>query len=389
MDIRRTAPIAALLAGLTSLLGASNLAAQDPPGSGDPGSQPGDDQPTTQRVVPTNSFLVSGYGTVGYLARTEGDKANAFTASFNPILLFQFQDKILFEAELEFEVEDGITETGLEFAQLDYVATDNVTLVAGKFLLPFGVFSERIHPTWINKFPSSPPIYGHGGGQFGVEPLLPILADIGVMGRATVTPGPWQLGLSAYVTQGPAVEGEFEQPGEGEEGFGAPEFEFPASSGDNNTGKMPGFRVDIALPPWVEVNGSFLNGDYDDEGVLDFTAWNVAAELRYAGFEARGEYLQVRQEFETPEGFPTVRRQGFYAQASYRTGPWEPVVRWTQVFDDKVNGATVSEGAWQAGFSLDYWFSPSVALMAGYELNREDGIELENDRFLVHIAFGY
>jgi hypothetical protein len=389
MGTSRTLRTATALAAPTLLLGALNLAAQDPPASGDTGSEPRDDQPTAGRIVPTNSFLVTGYGTVGYAARPQGDKENQFTASFSPILLFQFQDRILFEAEFEFELTEGVTETGLEYAQLDYVATDNLTLSAGKFLVPFGVFGERIHPTWINKFPSSPPIYGHHVAQFGVEPLMPILSDIGVMGRATVAPGPWQLSLNAYITQGPALEGELEEPGEGEEDFHAPEFAFPASSSDNNTGKMPGFRVDIALPPWFEVNGSFLNGDYDEEGVLDFTGWNIAGEVRYKGFEARGEYLQVRQEIETLEGFPILRRHGFYGQASYRIGPWEPVFRWTQVLDDKLDGVVVGDGARQFGFGLDYWFSPSVALMAGFELNDEEGPEIDNNRILVHVAFGY
>lgn len=364
----------------TLLAGASGLSAQDPET---------EDRGSAGRVLPTNSFVMSGYGTVGYFTRTQGERINAFTASISPIFLFQFQDKILFEAEFEFELQEGVTETGLEYAQLDYVATDNITFVGGKFLVPFGVFGERLHPTWINKFPTSPPIYGHHVSAFGTAPLMPILADIGVMGRATITPGPWQITLNSYVTQGPAVEGEIdaEEPDPGE--FEAPELEFPASSSDNNTGKMTGLRLDIALPPWFEVNGSFLNGDYDDLGVLDFTGWNLAAEFRHRQFEVRGEYMQIRQEIEALEGFQTLRRHGFYAQASYRTGPWEPVLRWTQIFDDQLDGTLVSGGARQAGFGLDYWVGPSVALMVGYELNRESGVELDNDRIVAHVAFGF
>jgi len=385
MGTRRSGSIASSLLGLAALLiGAAGLTAQNPE-TGESSS--------AHRIIPTNSFVMSGYGTVGYFTRTQGERINAFTASFAPLFLFQFQDRILFEAELEFEIEDGVTQTGLEYAQLDYVATDNITLVAGKFLLPFGVFGERIHPSWINKFPTSPPIYGHGETGFGAAPLMPVLADVGVMGRATLTPGPWQISVNGYVTQGPAIEeedhpeDEGEEPGPGE--FDVPEFDFPASSGDNNIGKMPGLRLDIALPPWFEVNGSFVNGDYDEDGVLDFTGWNLAGEFRHRQFEARGEYLQVRQEVEALEGLQTLRRHGFYAQASYRTGPWEPVVRWTQIFEDRLNGAVVAEGAWQAGFGLDYWFSPSVAAMAGYEINREGGIELDNNRLVIHLAFGY
>ncbi len=348
-----------------------------------------DDEPTIMRIVPTHSFVLTGYGTVGYGLRTEGENENQFTASFNPIMLFQFQDRILFEAEFEFELQEGVTETGLEYAQLDYVATDHLTFTAGKFLVPFGVFGERLHPTWINKFPSPPPLYGHHVAQFGAKPLMSILTDIGVMGRATVPVGDWQLSLNGYLTQGPQLEGEFPDAVDVGEDFEAPELTFPASSGDNNTAKMPGLRLDIALPPWFEVSGSFLNSDYDSESNLDFTGWNLAAEFRRSGFELRGEYLQVRQEIETLTAFPTLRRHGFYAQAAYRVAQWEPVLRWTQVFDDKIGDTTTRPGAWQAGIGLDYWFSPTVAVMAGFELNREDGPELDNDRFLVHVAFGF
>ena len=338
---------------------------------------------TGERVVPTHHTVISGYGTVGYLYRTQGDNQNEFTASINPIFLFQFQDRILFEAEFEFELEEGITETGLEYAQLDFIAHDNLTLVGGKFLLPFGVFGERLHPTWINKFPTSPPIFGHHVAAFGAEPLIPILSDIGFMARGAFTSGPANLALNLYAVQGPSIE----EDGEGEEAI--PELDFPASSSDNNTNKLIGGRLDIALPPWAEVNFSYFNGDYDENNVLDFTGWDVAGEYRLTNVELRGEYVQTRQEIETLTGFTTVRRHGFYAQAAYRRGAWEPVFRWTQVFDDKLEGQVVEEGVWQAAFGLDYWFSPSIALMAGFELNREDGPELDNDRFVVHVAYGF
>jgi hypothetical protein len=336
----------------------------------------------TKRIVPTHNVVITGYGTIGYAYRTQGDNENQFLASINPIFLFQFQDQVLFEAEWEFELEEGITETGLEYAQLDWIVNDNLVMVGGKFLLPFGVVGERIHPSWINKFPSTPPLYGHDVVGFGVAPLLPILADVGVMARGTVRPGGYQIDLNVYVTQGPAAE-EGQAPGE------PPELEFPASSGDNNTNKTFGARLDLAMPPWAELNISVFNGDYDEDNLLDFTGWNVAGEARWSGFELRGEYIQTRQEIQTAGGFPTLRRHGFYGQLAYRRGPWEPVLRWTQVFDDKLDGEVPQQGAWQAGLGLDYWFSPSIALVGGYELNREQGPEIDNDRFVIHIAFGF
>ncbi|MCH8143263.1 MAG: porin [Gemmatimonadetes bacterium] len=334
-----------------------------------------------QRIIPTNQVLITGYGTVGYGYQTQGENINAFTSSMNPIFLFQFQDRVLFEAEFEFALEGGVTETGLEYAQLDFIATDNLTFVAGKFLLPFGVFGDRLHPTWINKFSTAPPIYGHHVSAFGAEPLLPILSDMGVMVRGVVNAGRFNLGINMYAVQGPSIEGDPTEE--------VPELEFLASSEDGNTNKMLGGRLDIALPPWAELNVSYFNGDYDDQNVLDFTGWNVAGELRTSGFELRGEYIQTRQEIEQPTGFPTLVRQGFYGQAAYRIDAWEPVFRWTQVFDSKLDGTVTDQGAWQAGFGLDYWFSPSIAFMVGYEVNREDVVEVDNDRLVMHIAFGF
>ena len=333
-----------------------------------------------ERVFPSNQVVITGYGTVGYAIETQGVNENAFNSSISPIFLFQFQDRILFEVEFEFELKEGITETGLEYAQLDYIANDNLTFVGGKFLLPFGVFGERLHPTWINKFATMPPIFGHHVSSFGASPLLPIMSDVGVMARGVLASGSAQLGLNVYVVQGPAAD---------DLTAATPELEFPASSGDNNTGKAFGGRLDFALRPWIELNASFLNGDYDDQNVLDLTAWNLAGEFHLRNFEIRGEYVQTRQEVERLTGFPSLVRDGFYAQVAYRIGSWEPVVRWTQVFDSELGGVLEDQGAWQFGLGLDYWFNPSIAFMSAYEINREDGPELDNDRLVVHLAFGF
>ncbi len=336
-------------------------------------------QSGSDRIVPTTNVVATGYGTVGYVYRTDGDNENEFTAAFNPIFMYQFEDKILFEAEFEFELEGGVTETGLEYAQIDYIASDALVLVGGKFLLPFGVFGERLHPTWINKFPTAPPIFGHHVSEFGAEPIIPILSGIGVMARVTARPGAASIALNGYVTNGPTA-------GEGDEEI--PELEFPSSSEDNNTNKMVGGRLDLALG-MAEVNVSFFNADYDENNVLDLTGWNVAGAYQYGRLSVRGEYIQLRQEFETVEGFPTVRRHGLYAQAAYRVGNWEPVFRWTSLFDTKIDGVVEEQGAYQVGIGLDYWISPSAAIMAGYEINREEDGELGNDRMVIHFAFGF
>ena len=37
----------------------------------------------------------------------------------------------------------------VDYAQLDYIASPYITITAGRFLTPFGIFNERLYPVWI------------------------------------------------------------------------------------------------------------------------------------------------------------------------------------------------------------------------------------------------
>lgn len=371
----------------------------------------------SRRAGPTTSFMVAGYGTAGWQATGGKGKQNDFFGSVSPLLLFQFGSRFIYEAELEFEVEEGATKTSLEYAQLDFFLNDNLTVVAGKFLLPFGVFGERLHPTWINRFASHPPLFGHGGGN--VAPLLPILSDFGAMVRGSwAFEGGRTFTASLFVTQGPSVEEHDEEEGdvhaalvgpglmsrsetqeEGDEhGDFAPlpEFQFGESTADVNQDKLVGARIGWVLAPNFEVDLSALTGAFDDDGSR-LTGVNLAAEFRRGGTEFRGEGFALWYDVEEPEtegsphdGGETVLANsgGYYLQASHRRGPWEPVVRWTQTVRASAKGYEDRDGFMQAGVGLNYWFSPAIALMASYEINDSAETDLP-DRFLVHWSFGF
>lgn len=77
-----------------------------------------------------------------------------------------------FEIESEFEREDGewgprTLEKEIEYLQLDYLAHRYLTVVAGRFLTPFGIFNERLHPIWIKNLQPTPLIFAmeHGSGN--------------------------------------------------------------------------------------------------------------------------------------------------------------------------------------------------------------------------------
>lgn len=58
-----------------------------------------------------------------------------------------------------------------EYGQVDFLATRHLTISAGRFLTPFGIYNERLTPIWIHKFQDGPIIfpigttggYGNGG----------------------------------------------------------------------------------------------------------------------------------------------------------------------------------------------------------------------------------
>src|SRR5262249_55137570 len=58
----------------------------------------------------------------------------------------------LMEVELDF-TKEGV---GVDQAQLDFIISDCMTVVAGRFISPVGWFTERMHPAWINKLPDFP-----------------------------------------------------------------------------------------------------------------------------------------------------------------------------------------------------------------------------------------
>ena len=333
-------------------------------------------------------FVLSGYGDVTYI---DQDLGNSNIASrFVPIFLFQLSEKIHIESELEFSIdENGETEVEMEYADIHYFSNDNTTITAGKFLLPFGQFGPNLHPSWINKLPSMPGVYGHHGNS-SLAPLLPILSDTGFNIRNSFNIGSAKLFTDFYIVTGPRIEaGHGEEEAGHDEGIEFPEVDFAYASGDNNDNKAMGGRIALAFLPQWEVGYSFYQGAYDDGGNLDFSASSI--DFNWIGTYAnvRGEIINTTTDGLHEDGdIEKFDRDGWYVQGTWQMrqldkdwlNPIELVVRRSKITE--FNGGE----RWTVG--INYWLEPSAALKLAYEETKLDDGDTDN-RLFVQIAFGF
>ncbi len=327
-------------------------------------------------------FLVSGYGDVEFVDVENG--TTAFAWSFNPGFHFRMAEDLHFNAELEFEmeVEDGEvkTEFDLEFAQIDYLATDWLALSVGKFLTPFNTFGPRLHPSWINRLGSAPPIYGgHDSGGF-----IPVLRSIGFMasGGQALWSDDAKMNYAVYVANGSTGEELSDPPTEDE----LLDLDF------NNTPSLDdavtlGGRLGVLPIGNLEIGVSYMTADPDSARyhLVGTDAW-----YSWEGLELRGEFAYLERD----SGGVDADVWGYWVQGGYRlrylfpeqTGfsgflnRLEPVVRWGEVrgFSEKNRE--------QLALGLNYWLFESAPLRIMYELN--DGAPDDN-RLLVQFAYGF
>lgn len=129
--------------------------------------------PVVGQEAPKPVPVITGYG--GFVANFEPNK-QTLNPVLAPIFLVPVGKRVLieaeFEAESEFEREDGVwgpktLEEDIEYLQIDFIAHRNLTIVAGRFLTPFGTFNERLHPVWIRNLQPAPFIFGmeHGSSN--------------------------------------------------------------------------------------------------------------------------------------------------------------------------------------------------------------------------------
>ena len=251
----------------------------------------------------TTRFLLTGYAVGEY--RTERNGPSIYTAQVSPILLWQLNERILFAAEPEFEAGE-VLKVGLEYAHASVLAADFMSLGIGKFITPFAMFNQRLHPAWINKLPDSPLAFGHGGIAPG--------SAVGAYARGGVPAGLTRLSYAIYAVNAPELMKEGEDAGMVE----------PADASDQ---RAFGGRVGLFLmPAGVELGYSFQTSDVVDLHGVDLTlsrlfpALGGRVDVRFEGVLSKAAKGPFQGEMPgDPDRFlVNNRRTGGYGQIAYR-----------------------------------------------------------------------
>lgn len=113
-------------------------------------------------------------GNAGFIASGDG-QGRQLAPEITPVLLLPLGDKWLVEARAGFEGEFERDQPGdsfrgkvgkdIDYIQADYIVNPYVTVTAGRFLTPFGIYNERLYPVWIRDLQNVPLIFPLGTGS--------------------------------------------------------------------------------------------------------------------------------------------------------------------------------------------------------------------------------
>ena len=318
-------------------------------------------------AIGTTNFLLTGFG-VGTFEDREGSASN-FSATFNPIFLWELSPRLLYEGRLELELSGSGTNLELEYSLLTYLVNDYITLGAGEFLTPSNVFVERFEPLWINKLPDRPlAVYD---GLLGER-------SIGAEVRGGFPIGPTRANYSFYVSNGPNLN-VFDPARAGTLDFN--------NFTDNNDNKAVGGRVGFLPFPGVEIGYGFevsnpgaQGSSFADVGAfLQTVDLNVtrSSDLLKGRIDLHAQYVwsKVDSAVYDPDGvfgFGPLefesKRDGGYAQIAYRPTQvgldflrdFEFIFRWDHLSRAPSGLGVGEEQRWTLG--IDYWITPASGI---------------------------
>ena len=280
-------------------------------------------------------------GSAGFVTFFDGGEPH-LAPLIAPVLVVPIGQRWLFESRATFESDmvqlpgqggfHGKVEKEVDYAQLDFIANRYLTITAGRFLTPFGIYNERLYPVWVRNLQSDPLILPIGIG--------PSNASTGAMLRGGFKAHPqFDINYSVYFSALSTAE--------------------PVTSD-----RLLGGRAGVFVPKArLEIGGSFQHRLQDDRtNAFGFhTVWQPAP----LPLDIRAEYVRSEQ------------GSGYWIEPAYRLSQvpfWRNELRRTQVVarlqqfhvGDLSSDDLPSVNTRQFEFGLNYYFMDGLRAVSSY-----------------------
>jgi len=292
----------------------------------------------TDKPVP---ILTGNVGTFSFV--TAGQ--NLIDTQINPILLVPLGDRWLIESRAEFEGKfqrppgggpyGGPVNKHVDYAQIDYIASPYVTITAGRFLTPFGIFNERLYAVWIRALQPDPLIL----------PINTVDSDGAMLRGGFPVTASANMNYAAYVSVA------------------------STSIGSVDSERHVGGRMGFFFPgPRLEVGGSWQKTLQDDrKNAFGF----------HMGWQPAKAPLNLRSEFAR-----SFEGSGYWVEGAYRLSQahfWQKAMRRTEVVarlqqfytgEISPDGAAAlglpSANTREADFGVNYFLRDGLKAIASY-----------------------
>ena len=334
-----------------------------------------------------SGFQLAGYAAFDW-ADAQGTDNEFSGVKFAPIFHYQYGQLFQFEGELEFIAkEDGDVETELEYAAGTLFLNDYMGLQMGKILSPLGQFVQNLHPSWINKLPSTPLGFGHDGAAptsnvgIALRGGLPKIANIRSNYVVFVSNAPTfgvaedgDLGIDA---SGKTTSGDVSKTWGGRFAFN------PVSGMEIGVSGALG-KVSEELTATTVVSGAA-----GDKIARDYDVFGTDFMYNIEGIDIKAEYIQQEIGENHISSLEGGTWRAWYAQVSYQfsTLKIEPVLRYSDYHNPEQE-----KNQWTVG--MNYLFANNVIAKLAYEYNSDEddnavSSSANDNRVLAQFAFGF
>jgi hypothetical protein len=342
----------------------------------------------------TNETPLAIYGSVVQNYSQVNGQAGQFDAgTISPYFLLQLNNRFLLESVVDLSADGTI---GITQIQMDYIASDAVTVVVGRYLTPFGFFNERLNHEWINKMTDTPLMFSQ------VSPLIST-NGLQVRGSQYVLGSPVKLEYSLYGGNSASLGTAPDSPANQQV------TDLAAITSAPGAVNALGGRLGLWVPELginVGMSG-YSQGAYTPAAGDRFQMYGVDASYHKGNWDARVEFAQNYQQANSYIG-NDIRRTGMYTQLAYRDyqntlpilASLELVGRFSMARFSGIDPTTIDLTAFAPGtapvdrnqytLGINYYLYPSLVLKFDYEWNPAlGGIVLNDNTFMSQFVWAF